>query len=755
MMARSGRHGPAGVARRSRGRAARWVPVALAGVVVLGALVAAGWLGDVPARSVALDDGSAWLVSSVGQAALVDGSSAQVVAQVTVPSAGSGALAATQSGADAYVSNTADGSVRRVDGATFGVSGGVRFANPGEPLAVYAGRQAVFAIGERTGSVSTADPRTLRKLRDDQSLAARIPAGGALVDGAGRLWVVDGDTGKIVRLDAAGRHDVSGSVDPARSTLVPIGDRVAVVDLGMRTVRTLGDGGVSAPVACVDARAGDNTVRVAGSAAGDHVYAVSGQRGVLLVSNLSQNSCENTVIDLKMAGNELGAPREAAGKVFVPNLTTGQVSVVDIASRSVATKKVLDPPARFELVPQGSFVFYNDPATARAGVIRLDGSVREIRKYDSRNPGAGVVPSAGSGNQTAPTPIQPPVTPRPTASPTGQPPKGDVQIQVSATEVIVNQPVALRVVATNGGIVASVTWTFGDDAPASGVQVSHSWPKPGVYTVQALTRLADGRQATPTATITVVADTQPVVPPTPHPTDSPEGPPVTPTRTATPTPTPTPTPTTTPTPTPSQTPAPGKPVVSVALVGNGPKTTATVTAATTGGLTATVTLTVTPLNAGETVTPSGPSSYTGPVSYSATLTTCGPRTYTVTATGPGGQTTSTVSFGKCPPPDRPGQPYTESYVRNPDGTSTVRLHWSPPDSVQGETVADYVVSYYDVFGNVVGRHVTTQTTDTFDAQPGCPAGANAAHTEWTVVARNSSGSGPPSDADEDNRCRPQ
>ncbi|WP_322750149.1 MULTISPECIES: InlB B-repeat-containing protein [unclassified Frankia] len=548
-MGRSGRHGRAGALRSSRVRAARWVPAALAGVVIVGALVAAGWLGNVPARSVALDDGSAWLVSSVGQAALVDGSSAQVVAQVTVPSSGSGAVAATQSGADAYVSNTADGSVRRVDGATFAVSGGVRFASPGEPLAVYAGRQALFAIGERTGSVSTADPRTLRKLRDDQSLAARIPAGGALVDGAGRLWVVDGDTGKIVRLDAAGRHDVSGSVDPARSTLVPIGDRVAVVDLGARTVRTLGDGGVSAPVACVDARAGDNTVRVAGSATGDHVYAVSGQRGVLLVSNLSQNSCENTVIDLKMAGNELGAPREAAGKVFVPNLTTGQVSVVDIASRSVVTKKVLDPPARFELVPQGSFVFYNDPATARAGVIRLDGSVREIRKYDPKNPGVGVVPSAGSGNQTAPTPIQPPVTPWPTASPTprltasptGQPPKGDVQIQLSATEVTVNQPVALRVVATNGGIVASVTWTFGDDAPAFGVQVSHSWPKPGIYTVQALTRLADGRQATPTATITVVADTQPVVPPTPHPTDSPDHPTATPTRTATPTPTPTPT----------------------------------------------------------------------------------------------------------------------------------------------------------------------------------------------------------------------
>ncbi|WP_322763356.1 hypothetical protein, partial [Frankia sp. Cr2] len=73
-----------GLTRPARGaRLGTRLGAALAGVVVLGALVA-GWLGDVPARSVALDDGSAWLVSSVGQAALVDGSSAQVVAQVKV-----------------------------------------------------------------------------------------------------------------------------------------------------------------------------------------------------------------------------------------------------------------------------------------------------------------------------------------------------------------------------------------------------------------------------------------------------------------------------------------------------------------------------------------------------------------------------------------------------------------------------------------------------------------------------------------------
>ncbi|WP_322750148.1 MULTISPECIES: PKD domain-containing protein [unclassified Frankia] len=498
-------------------RTARWVPVALAGVVVLGALVAAGWLGDVPARSVALDDGSAWLVSSVGQAALVDGSSAQVVAQVKVGEGGAD-LSSAQSGADAYVANTSDGSVRRVDGATFAVSSPARFANAGQALAVYPGRQAVYAVSAQSGLVTTADPLTLQ-VRAQQSLAARVAPGAAQLDGAGRLWLVDANTGDLIWLDGAGRHTRRGAVDPARATLVRSGDTVVIVDVVARTARPLRADGGTDTGGCVDTQAGDSTVTVAGSTSADRVYAASGRRGVLLVSDLSRGSCD-TAVDLRAAGHDLGAPHEAAGRVFIPDFTAGQVIVVDVgARRLVASAKVLPERTRFELVSQGSFMFYNDPHSAQAGVVHLDGSVRQTEKYNPKNPGNGVFQGPGSGNptQSSPTqssPTQSPVTSPPTGPttpPTGQPQqaKGDVQIRVSATQVVVNQPVELRVVATNGGIVAAVAWTFGDDAPTSGVQVSHSWPKPGVYTVRAQTRLADGRQVTPTATITV---TESVIP---------------------------------------------------------------------------------------------------------------------------------------------------------------------------------------------------------------------------------------------------
>ncbi len=242
----------------------------------------------------------------------------------------------------------------------------------------------------------------------------------------------------------------------------------------------------------------------------------------------------------------------------------------------------------------------------------------------------------------------------------------------------------------------------------------------------------------------------PVTGPSPSPSRPDIQPPADPTTPSqTPTPSLTPTPTPSPTPSPTPTPPPGKPVVSAALVGNGPKTTATVTAATSDGLTSTVTLTVTPLNTGETVTS------TGPTSYAATLTTCGPRTYTATATGPGGQNTSTVSFGKCPPPDAvvqyQGSGYYTLLNNNADGTRTIHISWDPPTSTQGETVTDYVVSYYTYSGKLAGQHVTTQTSDTFNAYPSC-AGGNGDYPTWRVVARNASGSGPASQSFIEDDC---
>ncbi|KPM56715.1 hypothetical protein ACG83_02210 [Frankia sp. R43] len=519
--------------------------------VLLGTAAVVVTAADGPkARTVALDDGTTWLVSSaVGQAALLDGASAltdgasaQVVAQVAV---GRGELTAARSGADAFVANATANSVTRIDGATYRkTTAPAPLGRAGEPLALFPGRSALYAVSATAGLVTVADPATLQVRGPEQSLGARVREGAALVDGAGLLWLIDSDSGDLIRVDDSGKHPKPSGADPAAATLVLAGGRVAVVDTAARTVRPVGADGVPGPATCLDVRQGDEAA-VTGSPTQDRVYAVSGDRGVLLVSDLDRRSCDRAV-DLGAARHRLGPAQEAAGRVFVPDYTTGEVAVIDLASgRVVARPEVLagGDETVFELVPSGSFVFYNDPASERAGVIRLDGTTVEIQKYDPERPDAGLVPGGGasgpssgpggSGSSSAPpttppTTAPPTITPTPTRStPTPSTPgtTGTVAIELSADRAAIGEQVTMRAVATDRTRLGAVRWEFGDGSAGGGVQVSHSWSRAGQFTITARVTLADGRQAAPTARITVVAGIprpDPTPTPGPDPTSRPD-----------------------------------------------------------------------------------------------------------------------------------------------------------------------------------------------------------------------------------------
>uniref|UniRef100_UPI0021BE6621 hypothetical protein n=1 Tax=Frankia gtarii TaxID=2950102 RepID=UPI0021BE6621 len=372
--------------------AGRVAAVAAALVVALGTLVVVlSARGDHAVR-VSMHDGAAWLVSSkVGQAALVDGSSAQVVTQVPVAADGAD-LSSAQAGNDAFVADGATGSLVRVDGATYDVSQPARFARPGQRLLVFPGSPDLFTFAEGSGLVTTADIRSLRP-RASQALVSRIAPGGGVVDGDGRLWLIEAGSGDLVWLerDKVGRR--AAAVDPDGSRLVVAAGQAAVVD--GTSVRLLGVDGSLGSATCLGESAGDDTAVVTGSPATSRLYTVSG-RGVLLVSDLTRRTCD-AAVDLGAGGHELGPPREAAGRVFVPDFTTGEVHVVDLTRpQDVPHVKVLRPHTRFELVPNGSFMFFNDPASELAGVVRLNGSAVPIRKYDPRKPDAGIIQDAGS-----------------------------------------------------------------------------------------------------------------------------------------------------------------------------------------------------------------------------------------------------------------------------------------------------------------------------------------------------------------------
>ncbi|MBL7488384.1 PKD domain-containing protein [Frankia sp. AgB1.9] len=361
--------------------------VLIVGVTVV--VVAVGRSRGEHARSVSLPEGEAWLVSSAaGQVSLIDGSTAQVLTQVSVSAA---QLAGVQAGSDEFVT-AGNGSLRRIDGATYGVSAPVRFSTHNQAPALYPAPGALFAVDPTTGLVTLADPRSLR-VRGQFSLAARVADGAAVADSAGRLWAVDGRTGDLIRIGLGGEKIQRTAVDPARTRLVTVGGRPVAVDLAAGRARRIDTDGVTGTGVCLATGPGDSSLTVTGAALGSRLYVVSGARGLLLTSDLATGSC-GLAVDLGTAGHLLGEPKEAAAHVFIPDFTAGTVIVFDEAStRVVARPKVLPPNTPFELENNGPVMFFNDPASSRAGIIDLTGAVRPVRKYDPTKVG----PGAGSG----------------------------------------------------------------------------------------------------------------------------------------------------------------------------------------------------------------------------------------------------------------------------------------------------------------------------------------------------------------------
>jgi len=69
----------------------------------------------------------------------------------------------------------------------------------------------------------------------------------------------------------------------------------------------------------------------------------------------------------------------------------------------------------------------------------------------------------------------------------------------------VNEPVAMRVAATDRTTAVSASWRFSDGRTATGFEIERAFPLPGTYQVQATVRDAVGNEARATRTITVTA----------------------------------------------------------------------------------------------------------------------------------------------------------------------------------------------------------------------------------------------------------
>jgi len=156
-------------------------------------------------------------------------------------------------------------------------------------------------------------------------------------------------------------------------------------------------------------------------------------------------------------------------------------------------------------------VFFNDPDSERAGVIRLDGWVQKVNKYDSKHPGTGsATPGPGptttlSGSKVG-EPTQAPIAraaPTPGRSPSTTPPAGPVHIEVDNAAPRPNELVNLRVASDSEPDPVAAVWSFGDGTFAAGVRIQQFWKVAGVYRVTVQATLPGGRHATAMVVIPV------------------------------------------------------------------------------------------------------------------------------------------------------------------------------------------------------------------------------------------------------------
>ena len=537
---------PGAPRRRPVGRSLATGAVVLLGAAGLTAIATAPGYTQV---RVGLVSGQVWVASSpMGEAVQLDGSTDEVVARVKV--AGPGAsLRLAQVGTDAVVANRTTGEVSRVSAATQAVvPGSAREAIPraraGLSLVGGGASAAVFALDSEQGLAAAVPESASAAAEPPVSLAASLDPNSSVVDAEGRFWAVEPSSGDVVRIGSDGRKHQWRGVGSPGSRLVVAGHRLALVDVARQSVRVLDDDAGVERSACVDVRPGSAAgIAVSGSPDGSVVYVVDSSRGVLLISSLASGDCTQAV-SLGTRTDKLGAPVTAGSRVFVPDYTSGAVKVVDVARHAVVASPPVLPGglSGFELFPRDGLVFYNDPGSERAGVIKVDGTFRAIAKFvtsgsaalmpDSTSgasskvrvkPSTSGLPGSGdrglgrSGSGPGNGVVLPPA--KRSGGNAGQAAEaaGQVQITASAPPYVVGQGVALAVVAGGGGTVKDGVWSFDDGAPDQlGIGVTHTWTAPGTYVVTVRAAL-DGRPVTTSSTLEVVAAAEAGQPPVEQP----------------------------------------------------------------------------------------------------------------------------------------------------------------------------------------------------------------------------------------------
>jgi hypothetical protein len=386
------------------------VAAATGASIVLGMAVAGVLLAPPPVRP-HLEAGSVWLTSrAVGLVTLVNGSTAEVSANVHVtgPDAHFDTEQVDSAG---YAVDSRAGLIIGVDGATRQPRSTTVPAGSGD---VYATADTLYVVAADHRSVLLIDSRTLTA----DSATIPLPASASSMVSDGRsLWVADNQEGVVTSYTTDGgtttpnqhRDILTAGRSPAVLTVAH--GKPVLVDTSAHAASLLTASGTMMRTMRLDVQEND---LVSGSQTDDILLVVPKGRGTVVVCSFADRACQPP-LSVTDASHDLGLAVELDGRVYVPDYTDSVVHVVDIAARTAKhTETLLSAGRRFELIQRDHFVYVNDPDSDQAGMVAPDARLTRISKYDPLRPSATRLTTGPHPTKTGPP--SPSTLPVPTGS---------------------------------------------------------------------------------------------------------------------------------------------------------------------------------------------------------------------------------------------------------------------------------------------------------------------------------------------------
>ncbi|MEV0271757.1 fibronectin type III domain-containing protein [Hamadaea sp. NPDC050747] len=384
--------------------------IVLALVAALGTTVfALGVTGQQPA----IADGASWLWSKqVGEASQVNAVSGSVSLRQPMIDAQGHQVRVTQSDHFVILHDLFTGRVTSIDLTRMGFSGSLDLGTAEDTAVLLDGATAIV-VDRTRGLVRPVDAGSLQAIGDQVRLSGSL-VGGAF-DKAGRLWLGVPSQGVAIALVVKDRQIAvvrteAVSTPGHEQALTVLDQGSLVVDRGSDQIAVVGESPtrkITSPVSLAGAVLPARTI---GSAV---AITLPTEKKIVTIADVAKGGPVATM-SLTPAEAQAATTQPAvsfAGKVYIPDQTTGAVRVVTPSGQPAGTIQVGSAQTAVELEVREQHLFINAPDTTTAVMVDEDGKTSKVDKYDP-------VP------ETSPTPTQQPLpttSPQPEQSPTAKP----------------------------------------------------------------------------------------------------------------------------------------------------------------------------------------------------------------------------------------------------------------------------------------------------------------------------------------------